>query len=108
MDAPDVALLPPVDDSVALVKAANVGVSESEAAAWTAAILPLVKGKTTMDGQKMEQISDALGEVERASQRGSITREVLKVSMAGRARELADWQHWALGERAGGHGAEAW
>ena len=84
-DAADAAPRPLEDDSVTLVKAANVCVSESEAAAWTAAILPLVKGKTVMDGAKMEQTSDALGEVERASQRGSITREVLKVSMVERA-----------------------
>ena len=84
-DTADTALRPPEGDSVALVKAANETVSESEAAAWTAAILPLVKGKTVMDGAKMEQTSDALGEVERASRRGSITREVLKVSMVERA-----------------------
>jgi hypothetical protein len=76
------ALRPPDVDSVAQVEAANLNVSKSEAAAWTAALLPLVKGKTTMDGPRMEQTSDALAEVERASQRGSITREVLKVSTA--------------------------
>ena len=70
---------------MAQVEAANLNVSKSEAAAWTAALLPLVKGKTTMDGPRMEQTSDALAEVERASQRGSITREVLKVSTASKS-----------------------
>lgn len=50
------------------------------AAAWTAALLPLVKGKTTMDGARIAQTSDALGEVERANQRGDLARDVLKVS----------------------------
>jgi len=75
-----VALRPPPDtDSVALVEAANESMSESEAAAWTAALLPLVKGKTTMDEARMAQTSDVLGEVERANQRGSFAVEVLKV-----------------------------
>lgn len=53
------------------------------AAAWTAALLPLVKGKTSMDEAKMAQTSAALGEVELADQeRGGVAREVLKVSAA--------------------------
>jgi hypothetical protein len=68
---------------VALVEAvANGGISESEATAWTAALLPLVKGKATLDKEKMAQTSDALREVERANVRGSFAREVLKVSNA--------------------------
>jgi hypothetical protein len=55
--------------------------SDSEAAAaWTAALLPLVKGKIMFDKAKMARTSDALGEVERANKRGSFAREVLKVS----------------------------
>ena len=69
--AADVALM-------ASTEAANV--SENEASAWTAALLPLVKGKTKMDKAKLAQTSDALGEVERANWRGSTAREVLKVS----------------------------
>jgi len=64
-----------------VVEAANVSISESEAAAWAAALLPLVKGKTKMDELKMALTSDALCEVERANRRGSLTREVLKVSI---------------------------
>ena len=55
--------------------------SESEAAAaWTAALLPLVKGKIMLDKAKIGLTSEALGEVERANKRASFTREVLKVS----------------------------
>lgn len=64
----------PVDD------AANAKVSESEAAAWTAELLPLVKGKIALDKAKIARTGDALREVERAHQRGSFTREVIKVS----------------------------
>ena len=98
-----------------LVDAANVRKSECECevAAWTAALLPLVKGKIMLDKMKIARISNALGEVERADQRGSFTREVLKVSkvfikawaIPGLAADLV---LWALGECAGGHGAEAW
>jgi len=62
----------------------NAGESESEAAvaaAWTSALLPLVKGKTRLDRAKMALTSEALGEVERADERGGIAREVLKVSL---------------------------
>jgi hypothetical protein len=82
-DAADVAFRPPDAVFVASsAEAANESMSQSEAAAWTAALLPLVKGKTTMDKAKMVQISDTMGEVERANQRGSISREELKVSLA--------------------------
>jgi hypothetical protein len=68
------------DGAVASVDAANAKISESEAAAWTAELLPLVKGKILLDKTKMARISDALREVERANQRGSFAREVIKVS----------------------------
>lgn len=76
--ADEAVLHPPEADGVAMVDA---GISESEAAAaaWTAALLPLVKGKIMLDKTKMAWTSDALGEVERANKRGSFTREVLKV-----------------------------
>ena len=67
-------------DGLALVDAANARISESEAAAWTAVLLPLVKGKIELDKVKIARISEVLGEVERANQRGSFAREVLKVS----------------------------
>lgn len=67
----------PAADTI-LTEAADIG--ESMAAAWTAALLPLVKGKMTMNEAKMAQTNDALGEVERADKRGSIASEVLKVS----------------------------
>ncbi len=113
----DEASRPPETDGVALVEAvANGGISESEAAAWTTALLPLVKGKTTLDKEKMAQTSDALREVERANGRGSFAREVLKVSNALKPGQVfacpsRDWLltgNVGLGERAGGHGAEAW
>ena len=74
---------PPASASLALVEAAaETRTSDGEAAAlaWTAALLPLVKGKTTMDEARMAQTSDALGEVERANQRGGLARDVLRVS----------------------------
>ncbi|KAF8490953.1 hypothetical protein F5888DRAFT_1081978 [Russula emetica] len=79
--ATDEAFSPLEADDVALVvDAANAGISKSEAAAWTAALLPLVKGKILLDKTKIARTSDALGEVERANQRGNFAREVLKVS----------------------------
>jgi len=75
-DAADADAAPP-----ASVETPNTNVSDDEATAWTAALLPLVKGKTTIDEAKMARTSDALDEVERANQRGGgIAREVLKVS----------------------------
>ena len=63
--------------------AAETNVSDDEvAAAWTAALLPLVKGKTTMDGARLAQMSDALSEVERADIRGGFVRDVLKVRLS--------------------------
>ncbi len=63
-------------------------VNESEAAAWTAALLPLVKGKTTMDEAGMTRTSDTLGKVEIASDQGLITLGMVKVSFGGKpARE---------------------
>jgi hypothetical protein len=52
--------------------AAETNVSDEAAAAWAAALLPLVKGKTTMDGARLAQTSDALSEVERADIRGGL------------------------------------
>jgi hypothetical protein len=92
---------------------ARISGSESEAAAaWTAALLPLVKGKITLDKTKIAQTSDALGEVEHANKRGSFAREVLMVSKVLLSRApIEDWLLTgiicALGERAGGHGTEA-
>jgi hypothetical protein len=80
-DAADVAFRPTDANSVALDEVANESIGESEAAAWTAALLPLVKGKITVDEAKMAQSSDVLGEVERADLRGRIAREVLTVSI---------------------------
>lgn len=81
-DTADAVPRPPASASLAFVEAApetNISVGEA-AAAWTAALLPLVKGKTTMDEARIAQTSDALGEVERANQRGGLARDVLKVS----------------------------
>jgi len=82
----------PLDaDGVAPVDAANSGISESEAAAWTAALLPLVKGKIVLNKTKIAQISITLGEVERANQRGSFASEVLKESvLADTVRRLGE------------------
>jgi hypothetical protein len=66
--------------ATAPVDAANAKVSESEAAAWTAELLPLVKGKIALDKTRIARTGDALREVERAHQRGSFAREVIKVS----------------------------
>jgi hypothetical protein len=87
--AADEAFGPPLEaDGVALVDSiANARISESEAAAWTAALLPLVKGKIMLDKTKIARTSDALGEVERANQRGSFAREVLKVSKVLKLRQ---------------------
>jgi hypothetical protein len=75
--AADVAL----ESSVEAVKS-NMNDGEA-AAAWTASLLPLVKGKTSMDEAQMARTNAALAEVERADQqRGGIAREVLKVSSA--------------------------
>ena len=50
-----------------------------EAAAWTVALLPLVKGKTTMDEMGMARTSDTLRKVELASDRGLVTLGMLEV-----------------------------
>ncbi|KAI9466585.1 hypothetical protein BJY52DRAFT_1232951 [Lactarius psammicola] len=59
-------------------------VNEGEAAAWTVALLPLVKGKTTMDEAGMVRTSDTLSKVEHASDQGLITLGMLKVSLGGK------------------------
>lgn len=80
----DEAFTPPLEaDGMVSVDAANARKSESEVVAWTAALLPLVKGKIMLDKAKIARISDALGEVERANQRGSFAREMLKESALG-------------------------
>jgi hypothetical protein len=76
----DEALHPSDADGMVLVEAANGDISESEATALTAAPTPLVKGKTTLDETRM--VRYAPGEVDRASERGSVAREVLNVSEA--------------------------
>jgi hypothetical protein len=60
---------------------ASVRESKQAAAAaeWTAALLPLVKGKTTMDGAKMALTSTALRDVERANEGGHLSSGILKV-----------------------------
>jgi hypothetical protein len=86
-----------LESSVEAVKS-NMNDGEA-AAAWTASLLPLVKGKTSMDEAQMARTNAALAEVERADQqRGGIAREVLKVSSAPcnirslqGAYFLADW-----------------
>jgi len=86
----------PAADTV-LAEAADIG--ESKAAAWTAALLPLVKGKMNMDEAKMAQTNDALGEVERADKRDSITSEVLKESaLADTVRRLGELEGVPLGD----------
>ncbi|KAI0250532.1 hypothetical protein BJV78DRAFT_552845 [Lactifluus subvellereus] len=77
----------------------DMTVGESEAAAWTAALLPLVKGKTTMDEAKMVHTSDALSEVERANERGIIPPGVLKESaLADTVRRLGELEDVPLGD----------
>lgn len=67
-------------DGVALVDAVNEDISESEATALTAALTPLVKGRTMLDKAKMVRFIDAPGEVDRANERGSVASEVVNVS----------------------------
>jgi len=59
----------------------NTDANETEATTWTAALLPLVKGKKTMDEERMVRVSDTLGKVEHASDQGLITLDMLKVSV---------------------------
>jgi hypothetical protein len=66
----------------------DTSVRESEASTWTAALLPLVKGKTTMDEVMLAYTSLALSEIERASERESIPPGVLKVNCALSFRRL--------------------
>ena len=96
------------------VDAANARKSESEVAAWTAALLPLVKGKIMLDKATIARISNALGEVEHANQRGTFAREMLKVSKVLKLGQTLSEDSLlisyctTLGERAGGHRAKAW
>jgi len=109
--ANEVALRPPdADAEVTLAGAEAVSAGESEAAAaavaaaaaWTAALLPLVKGKTRLDKAKMALTSEALGEVERADERGGIAREVLKESaLADTVRRLGELDGVPLGDAHG-------
>lgn len=77
------------------VEVAKLNMDDGEAAAaWTAALLPLVKGKTSMDEVQVAQTSAVLDEVERADRkRGGFAREVLKVPLICclLACSLADW-----------------
>ena len=82
--ADEVSFRPPEADGVGvvLVDAAIARISESEseaAVAWTAALLPLVKGKIMLDKTMIARTSVALGEVEHTNKRGGFAREVLKV-----------------------------
>lgn len=81
-DAADEAFRPLEADGVVPIDTAKAGINEGEAAAWTAALLPLVKGKIVMNKAMIAQTSNILCEVERANQRGRFAREVLKVSKA--------------------------
>ena len=67
-----------VFDDISSVDVVNE--KENEAVAWTVALLPLVKGKTTMDEAGMARTSDTLGKVEHASDEDLITLDILKVS----------------------------
>jgi hypothetical protein len=67
-------------DTAAETNTSDDDATAATAAAWTVALLPLVKGKVTMDEARIAQTSDALGAVERANQRGGLARDVLKVS----------------------------
>ena len=98
-----------VDEDAASVRESK---QAAGAAAWTAALLPLVKGKTTMDRAKMAHTNLALREVERANEGGQLSPGVLKVKKTPvqiviSTLESADDGNMS-GERAGGHRAEAW
>lgn len=78
---------------------ADVPNESEEAAAWTVALLPLVKGKTTMDKAGMARTSDTLGKVERASDRGLINLGTLKESsLADTVRRLSELEDVPLGD----------
>jgi hypothetical protein len=105
------------DPSVVFDDISNVDVvneKENEAAAWTVALLPLVKGKTTMDEAGLARTSDTLGKVEHASDQDLITLDMLKVSFGQfGVVNLPDSQSAdprrdvVAGERVGGHREEA-
>jgi hypothetical protein len=71
-------------DDVVMVDAANKNKGESEATVQTAALTPLVKGKTTLDKTKTVRFIDAPGQMGRASKRRRVatSRKVLMVSKA--------------------------
>jgi hypothetical protein len=48
-------------------------------------------GEGMLDKTKIAWINDALGEVERANQRGSFAHEVLKVSKVLKLGQTLDW-----------------
>jgi hypothetical protein len=75
----DEALHPPDTDDMVLVEAAN---GESEATAVTAALTPMVKGKSTLNRTRMGRFINAPGEVNRANERRNVAREVVNVSEA--------------------------
>jgi hypothetical protein len=78
-DVGDEALHPPDADDMVLVEAAN---GESEATAVTAALTPVVKGKSTLNRTRMGRFINAPGEMNRANERRSVAREVVNVSEA--------------------------
>ncbi|KAH9059387.1 hypothetical protein EDB87DRAFT_1622727 [Lactarius vividus] len=80
----------------------NVDANESEAATWTVALLPLVKGKTTMDEAGMVRTSDTLSKVEHASDQALITLGMLKESaLADTVRRLSELEDVPLGDAYG-------
>ncbi|KAH9172113.1 hypothetical protein EDB89DRAFT_995275 [Lactarius sanguifluus] len=76
LDDTDDPLVVPDDDTT------NADANENEADAWTVALLPLVKGKMTMDEAGMVRTSDTLSKVEHASEQALITLGMLKVGLA--------------------------
>lgn len=69
-----------ISNAADLVKEEEAKEDENQAATWTVALLPLVKGKTTMDAAGLARTSDTLGQAEHASDQGLITLDMLKVS----------------------------
>jgi hypothetical protein len=79
-----------------------VNEKENEAAAWTVALLPLVKGKTTMDEAGLARTSDTLGKVEHASDQDLITLDMLKESaLVDTVRRLSELEDVPLGDAHG-------
>ncbi|KAH9037610.1 hypothetical protein EDB85DRAFT_1935440 [Lactarius pseudohatsudake] len=96
LDDTDDPLVVPDDDTT------NADANESEAATWTVALLPLVKGKMTMDEAGMVRTSDTLSKVEHASEQALITLGMLKESaLADTVRRLSELEDVPLGDAYG-------